>query len=194
MNHVQNFFDQAKSIINQINYEKIESMAHQLQALRIRAGRLFILGVGGSAANASHAVNDFRKLCNIETYAPTDNISELTARANDEGWETVFVNWLKTSHLSKNDTILVLSVGGGNQEKNVSTNLVHALNFAQEQQADICGIVSRDGGHTARVGKHVLIIPTIDDRYITPHAESFQAMIWHCLVSHPCLQLNATKW
>jgi D-sedoheptulose 7-phosphate isomerase len=155
---------------------------------------LFILGVGGSAANASHAVNDFRKLCAIETYAPTDNVSELTARTNDEGWETVFSEWLKISRLNKNDGILVLSVGGGSREKNVSVNLINALDHAKSVGATIMGIVGRDGGYTAEVADVTVIIPTIDAGLVTPHTEAYQAVVWHCLVSHPKLQVQETKW
>ncbi len=194
MSHVKLFFNQVITVADQIDHQKIESLASHLAQVRHRGGRLFILGVGGSAANASHAVNDFRKLCGIETYAPTDNVSELTARTNDEGWETVFRDWLKTSRLNENDAVLVLSVGGGNKEKNVSVNLIHALDFAQECKASIYGIVSRDGGYTAKVADEVVIIPTIDEKHVTPHAEAFQAVVWHCLVSHPQLQIQATKW
>ncbi len=194
MSHVKLYFDQVTQVVGLINQEKIESLAKHLADVRQRNGRLFILGVGGSAANASHAVNDFRKLCGIETYAPTDNVSELTARTNDEGWETVFSDWLKTSRLNERDAILVLSVGGGNKEKNVSVNLIHALDFARECQAKIYGIVSRDGGYTAQVADEIIIIPTVDEKHVTPHAEAFQAVVWHCLVSHPQLQTRATKW
>ncbi|AAO90218.2 SIS domain-containing protein [Coxiella burnetii] len=194
MSHAKLFFDQVKEVANQINYQKIENLATHFADIRNRNGRLFILGVGGSAANASHAVNDFRKLCGIETYSPSDNISELTARTNDEGWETVFSGWLKTSRLKENDAVLVLSVGGGNKEKNVSVNLIRALDYAKECNAKIYGIVSRDGGYTAKMADEFIIIPSVDDKHITPHAEAFQAVIWHCLVSHPQLQTQATKW
>lgn len=169
-------------------------MATELVALRQREGRLFVLGVGGSAANSSHAVNDFRKLCGIEAYAPTDNVSELTARTNDEGWETVFVEWLKTSRLSKNDAILVLSVGGGDAERNVSVNLVKAIDYALVVGARILGIVGKEHGYTARVGHLVVAIPVIDETLITPFSEAFQSVVWHCLVSHPVLQARPTKW
>src|SRR3990167_9141111 len=194
MDHATLYFEQVKSVIDQVDTQKIEQLAQHLVHIRNQAGRLFILGVGGSAANASHAVNDFRKLCGIEAYAPTDNVSELTARTNDEGWETVFVNWLKISRLNEKDAILVLSVGGGNREKNISVNLIHALDLAKERSARIYGIVSRDGGYTAKVADEVIIIPTVDDKHVTPHAEAFQAVVWHCLVSHPKLQIQATKW
>lgn len=194
MTHVKKYFDQTIDICQRIDFVAIEKMAMGLNELREREGRLFVLGVGGSAANASHAVNDFRKLCGIETYAPTDNVSELTARTNDEGWETVFANWLKVSRVNKNDAILVFSVGGGNAEKNVSVNLVHAVQVAKERGLKIFGIVGRDGGYTGRMADTVVIIPTIDDQHVTPHAEAFQAVVWHCLVSHPVLQIQKTKW
>ncbi len=194
MNHTKLFFDQVKQVAEQIDLATIETIASQFADIRERDGRLFILGVGGSAANASHAVNDFRKLCGIETYAPTDNVSELTARTNDEGWETVFADWLKISKLNQDDAILVLSVGGGNKDKKVSVNLIHALDLAKQRNASIFGIVSRDGGYTAKVANEVIIIPTVDGKHVTPHAEAFQAVVWHCLVSHPKLQIQATKW
>ena len=194
MNFSSNFMREVSEIAGILDYELIEKMSEELSNLRKRDGRLFLLGVGGSAANASHAVNDFRKLCGIETYSPTDNVSELTARTNDEGWETVFSEWLKTSHLSDKDMLLVLSVGGGNLEKNISTNLIYALDFAIERKATIIGIVGRDGGYVKKIGKYVLVIPTVNKEHVTPHSESFQAVVWHCLVSHPDLQINATKW
>lgn len=169
-------------------------MALRLAQLRDEGGRLFLLGVGGSAANCAHAVNDFRKLCGIETYAPTDNVSELTARTNDEGWDTVFSGWLRTSRVSARDGVFVLSVGGGNAEKNVSTNIIRALDVAKAAGATILGIVSRDGGYTAKVGDHVVIVPAVNPDRVTPHAEGFQAVVWHCLVSNPILQSAATKW
>lgn len=188
------FLSEAKQIIDQIDTAEVESIATALSELRERRGRLFILGVGGSAANASHAVNDFRKLCGIEAYAPTDNVSELTARTNDEGWETVFSEWLKVSNANDNDAVLVFSVGGGNAEHKVSMNIVRALHYCVEHSIQILGIVGRDGGETKRLGNHVLVIPTVSDKRITPHAEAFQAIIWHCLVSHPKLQVQKTKW
>jgi D-sedoheptulose 7-phosphate isomerase len=162
--------------------------------VRSRGGRLFVLGVGGSAANASHAVNDFRKLAGLECYAPTDNVSELTARTNDEGWTTVFVEWLKGSRLTEKDAILVLSVGGGDVERNVSPNLVAALQLAKERHSSILGIVGRDGGHTAKVADVCVIIPTVNPRNTTPHTEAFQAVVWHLWVSHPALKRAQTKW
>ena len=194
MEHIKKYFSQVAEIAAQIDKSEIDSIVEALVDLRARAGRLFILGVGGSAANASHAVNDFRKLCSIETYAPTDNVSELTARTNDEGWETVFSGWLEISKANEKDAVLVLSVGGGNLEKNVSVNLLHALEMAQKVRMPILGIVGRDGGYTKEVGDHIAVIPTVDARLVTPHTEAFQAVIWHCLVSHPRLQQQETKW
>ncbi|OGO93223.1 MAG: sugar isomerase [Coxiella sp. RIFCSPHIGHO2_12_FULL_44_14] len=194
MLHCKTYFSQVSEICQQIHLESIEQIANELVELRRRAGRLFILGVGGSAANASHAVNDFRKLCHIEAYTPTDNVSELTARTNDEGWESVFVEWLKVSQLNQRDAVLVFSVGGGDEEKQVSVNVVQALKEAQARRARIYGIVGRVNGYTAQVAHHVVLIPQIDEKHITPHTEAFQALIWHCLVSHPKLQMNKTKW
>ncbi|MEM9138495.1 MAG: SIS domain-containing protein [Pseudomonadota bacterium] len=188
------FLDHAGAICGALDADQIDRIAAGLAAVRAGGGRLFILGVGGSAGNAGHAVNDFRKLCDIETYAPTDNVSELTARTNDEGWETVFAGWLKGSRLGAKDAVLVFSVGGGNAEANVSMNLVHALDLAKAEGAKIYGIVGRDGGHTAKVGDEVVICPTVDADLVTPLSESFQAVVWHCLVSHPDLKVNATKW
>ena len=172
----------------------IDRMAVLLAALRARGGRLFFLGVGGSAGNASHAVNDFRKIAGIEAYTPTDNVSELTARTNDEGWETVFVNWLKGSRLRREDMLFVLSVGGGSLEKNVSPNLVRALIYAREIGAQIIGVVGRDGGFTATVADACVIVPTVSPDRVTPHAEAFQAVVWHLLVSHPLVKVAETKW
>jgi D-sedoheptulose 7-phosphate isomerase len=169
-------------------------MVDLLAALRARAGRLFFLGVGGSAANASHAVNDFRKIVGIEAYAPTDNVSELTARTNDEGWATVFVEWLKVSRLNANDMIFIFSVGGGNLEKNVSPNLVRAIQFAKEVGAQIVGVVGRDGGYAGQAADACVIIPTVNPEATTPHAEAFQAVVWHLLVTHPLLKTAQTKW
>ena len=194
MNHSQQFLSEARQIIDQIDPDITERMVSLIDQTRQLQGRLFILGVGGSAANASHAVNDFRKIVGIEAYAPTDNVSELTARTNDEGWPSVFVEWLKVSRLQANDLILVLSVGGGSLEKNVSPNLVTALQFALEIGTTIIGIVGRDGGYTAKVANACLIIPTIKPDHITPHAEAFQAIVWHLLVSHPTLKIQQTRW
>ena len=194
MNHSQQFLSEARQIIDQIDPDITEQMVGLIDQTRQRQGRLFILGVGGSAANASHAVNDFRKIVGIEAYAPTDNVSELTARTNDEGWPSIFVEWLKISRLRPDDMILVLSVGGGSLEKNVSPNLVTALQFAIEVGTRIIGIVGRDGGYTAKVATACLIIPTINPDHITPHAEAFQAVVWHLLVSHPTLKTQQTRW
>jgi len=190
----RNYLNLCGSVCEQLSAGQLDQMAEGLAAVRERNGRLFILGVGGSAGNAAHAVNDFRKLCGIETYAPTDNVSELTARTNDEGWETVFSGWLETSRLNENDGILVFSVGGGNVEANVSMNLVHALKLAKERNVPIYGIVGRDGGYTAKVADVVILIPTVDKNLVTPISEAFQGVVWHCLVSHPALKKNSTKW
>jgi len=181
-------------IVAKINPDDSEKCVGELVAMRQRGGRLFILGVGGSAANASHAVNDFRKIAGLETYAPTDNVSELTARTNDEGWASVFVEWLRGSRLNSKDAILVLSVGGGNIEKNVSPNLVTALQLAKQVGARVIGIVGKDGGYTAKVADACVIVPTVNANNITPHSEAFQAVVWHLWVSHPELKVNQTKW
>ena len=188
------YFDEVQAIAAAIPRRDIEVLVGELVRLRDRGGRLFLLGVGGSAANCSHAVNDFRKLCGIEAYAPTDNVSELTARINDEGWDTVFSEWLKISRAGANDAVLVLSVGGGSIEPNVSPNLVSALREAKARKMTVLGIVGRSGGYTKEVGDCVVVIPTASDARVTPHTEAFQAVVWHCLVSHPNLQTNATKW
>ncbi len=194
MSHTHQYLAEASEIIQKLDTAAIDQIVALLVALRERGGRLFILGVGGSAANASHAVNDFRKIVGIEAYAPTDNVSELTARTNDEGWETVFAAWLRGSHLRVDDMLLILSVGGGNLEKNVSPNLVRALEYARQIGATITGIVGRDGGYTAQVADACVIVPTVNARTVTPHSEAFQAVIWHLLVSHPDLQAVETKW
>ncbi|MDC0349112.1 SIS domain-containing protein [Alphaproteobacteria bacterium] len=188
------YLESIQKICQALDVPIMEQMVKELSDLRSRKGRLFILGVGGSAANCSHAVNDFRKLCGIETYAPTDNVSELTARTNDEGWETVFSEWLKVSHLSSSDALLIFSVGGGNKEKNVSTNLIKAIDVARDVGAKVLGIVGRDGGYTKQKGDCVVLIPTVDAEKITPLAEAFQGVVWHCFVSHPGLQVVQTKW
>ena len=188
------FLDHAAAICAQLDAERIDRIATAIAALREAGGRLFVLGVGGSAGNAGHAVQDFRKLCDIEAYAPTDNVSEMTARINDEGWETVFAAWLAGSRIGPADAVLVLSIGGGSPERNVSMNLVHALRVARERGARIFGVVGRDGGHTARVGDEVVIVPTVEPGLVTPLADSFQSIVWHCLVSHPALKRNSTKW
>ncbi len=194
MDFIKNFLAEANQIINNLNLQSIEHAVDLLAKTRENLGRLFILGVGGSAANASHAVNDFRKIVGIEAYAPTDNVSELTARTNDEGWATIFSKWLEVSRLKTNDLILVFSVGGGNIEKNVSPNLVSALQYAKHLGTQIIGIVGRDGGYTAQVADVCILIPTINNQNVTPHAEAFQAVIWHLIVSHPKLKTAQTKW
>jgi D-sedoheptulose 7-phosphate isomerase len=188
------FLAEARDVAARLDAESIERLVAELAALRERGGRLFILGVGGSAGNASHAVNDFRKLFGIEAYAPTDNVSELTARTNDEGWETTFAAWLRVSRLGSADAVLVFSVGGGDLERNVSPNLVRAVQYAKEVNATVLGIVGRDGGYTARAANVAVIVPTVNEAHITPHAEAFQAVVWHLLVSHPALKAQATKW
>jgi D-sedoheptulose 7-phosphate isomerase len=194
MSFSRNHLEESKRIIDAIDVTVVDRMADMLAALRAGGGRLFFIGVGGSAGNCSHAVNDFRKIVGIEAYAPTDNVSELTARTNDEGWETVFVEWLKVSRLKASDAIFVFSVGGGNLEKNVSPNLVRALEYAKRVGAKILGVVGRDGGYTAKVGDAVCIVPTVNADAVTPHSEAFQAVIWHLLVSHPALKARQTKW
>ena len=194
MSFAATFLAEAKEVIARIDVAAVERLATALAAVREREGRLFILGVGGSAGNASHAVNDFRKLVGIEAYAPTDNVSELTARTNDEGWETTFAAWLEVSKLRQNDAILVFSVGGGSLERNVSPNLVRAVQYAKKVGASVFGILGRDGGYTAREADAAVIIPTVNDAHVTPHSEAFQGVVWHCLVSHPALKARATKW
>ena len=194
MTFSERHLQEARQIIDAIDVVTIESMVAILVQLRDAGGRLFFLGVGGSAGNCGHAVNDFRKIVGIESYAPTDNVSELTARTNDEGWETVFVEWLKTSRLKAIDALFIFSVGGGSLEKNVSPNLVRALQYAKEIGAKVLGVVGRDGGYTAKVGDAVLIVPTVNPEAVTPHSEAFQAVIWHLLVTHPLLKVQQTKW
>ncbi len=194
MNYTQQHLQEASRIITEIDIDAVEAMAVLLAKIREQRGRLFFLGVGGSAANCSHAVNDFRKIVGIESYAPTDNVSELTARTNDEGWDTVFVEWLKTSQLEGKDAVFVFSVGGGSLEKNISPNLVRALQHARNVGARITGIVGRDGGFTATVADACVIVPTVNPETVTPHSEAFQAIIWHLLVSHPALKKYDTKW
>jgi D-sedoheptulose 7-phosphate isomerase len=194
MSYARQHLDEAARILAGIDCDAVEKMAARLAALRARHGRLFFLGVGGSAANCSHAVNDFRKIAGIESYAPTDNVSELTARTNDEGWDTVFATWLKGSRLAERDAVFVMSVGGGSLERNISPNLVLALKHAKSAGAEIFGIVGRDGGYTARVADACIIVPTDNPANITPHTEAFQAVVWHLLVSHPLLKVADTKW
>jgi D-sedoheptulose 7-phosphate isomerase len=190
----ENFLAEATEIIAKLDVASIEKAAGLIASTRAAGGRLFILGVGGSAANASHAVNDFRKIAGIEAYAPTDNVSELTARANDEGWASIFDSWLRTSRLRADDLLLIFSVGGGNVEQNVSPNLVAALKYAKSVGSKIIGVVGRDGGYTAKVADACVLIPTVNPAHITPHTEAFQAVIWHLLVSHPAVKMQATKW
>jgi len=194
MSYAQQHLNEAKEIINQINIDAIEKVADLLATVKKDQGRIFFLGVGGSAGNCSHAVNDFRKIVEIESYAPTDNVSELTARTNDEGWATIFEPWLKLSKLNPKDAVFIFSVGGGNLEKNISPNLVSALKYAKQVGAKITGVVGRDGGYAAQVADACVIIPTVNPENITPHSEAFQAVIWHLLVSHPKLKENQTKW
>jgi D-sedoheptulose 7-phosphate isomerase len=181
-------------IAGKIDRKKIDECISVLSGVKAKKGRLFILGVGGGAGNASHAVNDFRKIAGMESYAPTDNVSELTARTNDDGWDSVFANWLKGSRLNANDCVFVFSVGGGSAEKNISKNLVEALKYAKSVGAKITGIVGRDGGYTARVADAVVVVPTVDTLTVTPHTEAFQAVVWHLFVSHPALKENEMKW
>jgi len=192
--HSRTFLSQTAEIAGRLDDQAIERMVERLAALRARGGRLFVIGVGGSAANCSHAVNDLRKLCGIDAVTPVDNVAELTARTNDEGWETVFAAYLRTSRADGNDGVLVFSVGGGDAERNVSANIVRALDEAKLRGMTIMGVVGRDGGHTARVGDVVVVVPTVDPAHITPHAEAFQAVVWHCIVSHPTLKAQETKW
>jgi D-sedoheptulose 7-phosphate isomerase len=194
MNFTQQYLEETKKVVAGLDAEAIEKMVDELAAVRERGGRLFILGVGGSAGNASHAVNDFRKICGFEAYAPTDNVSELTARTNDEGWATVFSEWLKGSRLGAKDGLLIFSVGGGNLEKNVSPNLVSAIQLAKQVGASVVGIVGRDGGYTAKEANACVIVPTVNPEHVTPHSEAFQGIVWHLFVSHPKLKVNRTKW
>jgi len=192
--HVQEFFADVQSICSAIALETIEKLAQELAKLRARGGRLFLLGIGGSAGNCSHAVNDFRKLCDIEAYSPVDNVSELTARANDEGFETIFSGWLEVSRLAEKDALLIYSVGGGDAERNVSVNLVRAIDLAKSRGARIFGIVGRASGYTAKNGDVVVVVPEVNASRVTPLSESMQGIVWHCLVSHPDLQVRRTKW
>jgi len=194
MSYAQQHLAETMQIVQQLDTEVIEQVVNLLVDLRAKGGRLFFLGIGGSAANCSHAVNDFRKIAQLEAYAPTDNISELTARTNDEGWASIFVEWLKGSRLKPEDLVFVFSVGGGNLEKNISPNLVVALDYARKVGAKISGVVGRDGGYTAQVADACVIVPTVNPENITPHSEAFQAVIWHLLVSHPALKASPTKW
>jgi D-sedoheptulose 7-phosphate isomerase len=194
MSFAGQYLQEVQQVTARIDPEVIEKAVDELARVRERGGRLFILGVGGSAANASHAVNDFRKICGFECYAPTDNVSELTARTNDEGWATIFAEWLKGSRLGARDGLLVFSVGGGNLEKNVSPNLVSALQLAKQVGATVVGVVGRDGGYTATAASACVIVPTVNPDHVTPHSEAFQAVVWHLIVSHPKLKVARTKW
>ena len=194
MSYARRHLDEAKRVLDQLDTDAIERVADILHAVRERGGRLFFLGVGGSAANCSHAVNDFRKIAGFEAYAPTDNVSELTARTNDDGWTSVFAEWLRGSRLRAEDGVFVFSVGGGDAARNVSANLVAALQLARERGAAIVGVVGRDGGYTREVADASVLIPTVNDATVTPHAEAFQAVVWHLLVSHPKLKRAETKW
>ena len=194
MSYSEQHLREVAEVVSKLDADLCEKAVKLLAAVRARGGRLFILGVGGSAANASHAVNDFRKIADMECYAPTDNVSELTARTNDEGWSSVFAEWLKGSRLSEKDAVLVLSVGGGNAEKNISVNLVAALQLAKERGSAVLGIVGRDGGYTRQVADVAVVIPSVNAANITPHTEAFQAVVWHMWVSHPSLKIAETKW
>lgn len=194
MNYTENYIQEAHSILDGLDCNVIEDMVSLIIQIREQNGRLFFLGVGGSAGNAAHAVNDFRKIAGIESYSPMDNVSELTARINDEGWEGVFVEWLKTSRANEKDGIFILSVGGGNQAKNISVNIVRALEYARKKGVKILGIVGRDGGYTAKVADRCVIIPVVSESSITPHTESFQAVVWHLIVTHPLIMSTYTKW
>jgi D-sedoheptulose 7-phosphate isomerase len=191
---IKSFFYGAELISSKINIRDVKKIVELIKKIKLQKGRLFFLGVGGSAANCSHAVNDFRKLCNIESYSPVDNVSELTARINDDGWDTSYENWLKISNLKKNDGVFVFSVGGGNISKKVSVNIVKALQFAKKKKCTIFGIVGKDNSFTKKVATCTILVPILDKKLVTPYAESFQALIWHCIVSHPSLKVNKTKW
>ena len=193
-NHIFNYFNLIPELVKKIDTKKIQRVVNHLVSVKRKKGRIFFLGVGGSAGNCSHAVNDFRKICEIESYTPTDNVSELTARINDDGWDSSFRNWLKISQLNSKDVLFIFSVGGGNQKKKVSVNLIKAIDYARNKKSKVLGIVGRDGGYTKKKGDAVIIIPTLDKKLITPYAESFQSVIWHCLVTHPKLQSKKMKW
>jgi D-sedoheptulose 7-phosphate isomerase len=194
VDYIENYFNETKQIIDLIDREELSKLIKHLELLKKNNGRLFFIGLGGSSANASHAVNDFRKILGIESYSPADNVAELTARINDDGWESVFHNWLIVSKFCENDALFVFSVGGGSKEYNVSINIVRAIDFARERQAKVLGIVGRDGGHTAKNSDACVIVPTVSHERITPHTEAFQAVIWHLIISHPSLDPALTKW
>ena len=193
-NHINKYFNEVSIISNLIDRKIIDKIALEILKVKRKKGRLFFIGVGGSAANSSHAVNDFRKLCGIECYSPIDNVSELTARINDEGWDNSFIDWLKVSNLNSTDGVFIFSVGGGNQKKKVSTNLIKAINYSKKKRAKVLGIVGRDDGYLYKKGNFVIQVPIVNKKLMTPFSESFQAVIWHCLVSDPRLQINKTKW
>jgi D-sedoheptulose 7-phosphate isomerase len=192
--HVNNFFQQVEIIAKIIDKNEIEKLAWNIHNVRKKRGRLFFLGVGGSAGNCSHAVNDFRKLCGIESYSATDNVSELTARINDEGWDTSFSEWLKINNLKKQDALFIMSVGGGNIKKKISVNLVNAIKYAKIKKSKVFGIIGKKNGYTRKYADVSILVPNVSDKLVTPHTEAFQAVIWHCLVSHPLLQIKKTKW
>jgi len=194
MDYIRQYIQETTSILQELDRAAIQRMIELLVQLRASGGRLFLLGVGGGAGNASHAVNDFRKIANIEAYTPTDNVSELTARVNDEGWDTAYAQWLRGSRVGPKDMVFVFSVGGGDAERNISANLVKALQYAREMGATICGVVGRDGGFTRKVADACLVIPTVNAQTVTPHTEAFQAMVWHLMVSHPALMVSEMKW
>jgi D-sedoheptulose 7-phosphate isomerase len=194
MDYIRQYIQETTSILQELDRAAIQRMIDLLVQLRARGGRLFLLGVGGGAGHASHAVNDFRKIANIEAYTPTDNVSELTARVNDEGWDTAYAQWLRGSRIGPKDMAFVFSVGGGDAERNISANLVRALQYAREKGATICGVVGRDGGFTRKVADACLVIPTVNAQTVTPHTEAFQAMVWHLMVSHPALMVSEMKW
>lgn len=194
MDFIRQYFKEVRKIIDSIDYQEIDNMVSVIREIQSNRGRMFFLGVGGGAGHASHAVNDFRKICGIEAYAPTDNVSELTARINDDGWETSYVNWLIGSNLKEKDMIFIFSVGGGNLEKNISINILKSLQYAKEVGSKICGVVGRDGGYTAEVADACVIIPPVNQETVTPHTEEFQAVVWHMLVSHPKLKKYEMKW
>ena len=193
-NHIFNYFNLIPELVKKIDTKKIQRVVNHLISVKRKKGRIFFLGVGGSAGNCSHAVNDFRKICEIESYTPTDNVSELSARINDDGWDSSFRNWLKISQLNSKDVLFIFSVGGGNQKKKVSVNLIKAIDYARNKKSKVLGIVGRDGGYTKKKGDAVIIIPTLHKKLLTPYTESFQSVIWHCLVTHPKLQSKKMKW
>ena len=193
-NFIKNYLNKVKKISDIISIEEINTLALSIVKVRKNNGRIFFLGIGGSAGNCSHAVNDFRKICKIESYTPTDNVSELTARINDEGWDSSFADWLKVSKLNKKDVVFIMSVGGGNLKKKVSVNLVNAIKYAKKKNSKVLGIVGKKDGYTRKNADISILIPNVDKKLITPHTEAFQAVVWHCLVSHPILQINKTKW